>query len=143
MPYFRQFSSNLNKLPFRTMEWKYTCLSLYKHILKLHQLKLLPQQRLLGDSYVKQEFKLNKTDEEKFARPFVEEWLQYVEILENAEDAAIVGKEMPEEDVQSLSDEQKEQFYKLKEETEKVRDIMKKQFTEQNNVTYTDFNERK
>ena len=126
-PYFKQFSSELSKLPFQTMEWKYTCLSLYRNILRQHQHKLVPQQRFLGDSYVKNEFKLNKTGEEKFARPFLEEWINYYEILDQATTPDVIGKDIPEEEYNTLSPEQQEQFLKLKEETTKVKEYLKEQ----------------
>ncbi|KAF0985102.1 hypothetical protein FDP41_000141 [Naegleria fowleri] len=124
-PYFLRFAHDLSQLPFRTMEWKYTCLSLYRQILKQHTKKLVPQQRFLGDAYVKQEFKLNKTGDEQYARPFVEEWIQYYKILAEAESPGDIGQEFPHEEYETMSKEQQEQFLKLKEETEKVREYLK------------------
>ena len=126
-PYFGKFASDLSSLPFRTLEWKYTCLSLYRNILKQHRSKLVPQQRFLGDAYVKNEFKLNKGGDENFARPFVEGWLQYYQILEESPSPDAIGKDMSEDDFSTLSTEQQEQFYQLKEETTKVKEYLKEQ----------------
>ncbi|EFC46248.1 predicted protein [Naegleria gruberi] len=127
IPYFTKFTSDLPSLPFRTMEWKYTCLSLYRNILRQHKYKLVPQQRFLGDAYVKNEFKLNKTGDENYARSFVEEWAYYYRVLEESPSPDRIGKDISEDDFNTLSKEQQEQFYQLKEETEKVKDYLKEQ----------------
>lgn len=49
-------------------------LSLYRKILREHRIKLTPEQRFLGDRYVKEEFKLNKKANEKQAQEFVYQW---------------------------------------------------------------------
>lgn len=46
---------------FQSPEWRVVVLSLYRRILRLHEAKLLSHQKALGDSYVKQEFRLSTT----------------------------------------------------------------------------------
>lgn len=49
----------------KSKEWRRVVLSLYKNILREHQYKLTPEQRYLGDQYVRNEFKLNKKANEE------------------------------------------------------------------------------
>lgn len=56
-------------------------INLYRHILKLH--RLLPSEmRVLGDNYIKTEFRLHKNVREaKVLETFYSEWAQYAERL--------------------------------------------------------------
>ena len=56
-------------------------INIYRHILKLH--RLLPSEmRVLGDNYVKTEFRLHrKVRDAKFIETFYSEWTQYAEQL--------------------------------------------------------------
>jgi hypothetical protein len=56
---------------FQTQQWRILVLSLYRSILKLHAAKLPAYQRYLGDSYVKQEFRLSKTASEQQVGTFI------------------------------------------------------------------------
>ncbi|XP_039261980.1 succinate dehydrogenase assembly factor 3, mitochondrial-like [Styela clava] len=58
-----------------------TVRSLYKRILKLHQL-LPPDLKAVGDQYCKQEFKQHKTAKPEFVLPFLEQWREYANTLE-------------------------------------------------------------
>jgi hypothetical protein len=63
------FQVNRLLLPkFQTKQWRFVVLSLYRQILKQHAQKLPYHQRYLGDSYVKQEFRLSKTATEEQVR---------------------------------------------------------------------------
>lgn len=56
-------------------------INLYRHILKLH--RLLPSEmRIIGDNYVKTEFRLHKKISDKnVQKTFYSEWAQYAENL--------------------------------------------------------------
>ena len=57
--------------------------NLYRHLLKLH--RLLPSEmRIIGDNYVKMEFKLHKkVNEPAILETFYTEWSQYADALLN------------------------------------------------------------
>lgn len=107
----------LRTIPFQNIQWKYQVFSLYRKILNVHKQKLLPDQRAIGDAYVRQEFRLNKVANEKQSRQFMTEWHKYYMELESAKDIAR-GKDMDRQAFEELSDEMKEQLLKLKEEAE-------------------------
>eukprot|EP01115_Flamella_aegyptia_P005943 TRINITY_DN249_c0_g5_i1.p1 TRINITY_DN249_c0_g5~~TRINITY_DN249_c0_g5_i1.p1 ORF type:complete len:112 (-),score=14.89 TRINITY_DN249_c0_g5_i1:99-413(-) len=94
-------------------------LLLYKEILTLHQQKLPYVQRSLGDSYVKNEFKAHKdVTESAFIDNFMLEWKDYRNVL--IEQPVVEGRDISKEDISNLSDEQKMQLEKLKEEAIKI-----------------------
>ncbi|XP_067281748.1 succinate dehydrogenase assembly factor 3, mitochondrial [Pseudorasbora parva] len=93
--------------------------SLYKRILLLH--RFLPiDLRALGDQYVKDEFRRNKTasGEEEVTR-FMTEWQNYkdtlqTQVLEAAGNKKLVfGADLPEEKLKDFQDEQIGQLYEL------------------------------
>ncbi|KAL0486903.1 succinate dehydrogenase assembly factor [Acrasis kona] len=118
-------SFQLNRLlypRFKTRQWKVTVFGLYREILKLHLKRLPDTQRYLGDSYVKQEFRLNKTANEEQAVEFVTQWKDYADILKNEQNIDDVGQEIDPDIINELSDEQKAQLEQLKIESEKFRE---------------------
>lgn len=108
-------------------------LSLYRQILKAHQKHLPREMRQLGDAYVKSEFKLHKKVEtaaqlDSFFvawEDYLEQTLKTARIKESSLSlgeegmSASFGKSLP-PDV-NLSDEQKTQLEKLKDEASKAK----------------------
>lgn len=107
---------------------------LYRSILRAHKRYLPHEMKGLGDSYVQSEFKLFKkvTDEGQLDQ-FYTGWNQYLQqvldtarakefvsagSIEAAEEITTFGQNLPPE--LELSDEQKAQLEKLKEETSRV-----------------------
>ncbi|XP_022088558.1 succinate dehydrogenase assembly factor 3, mitochondrial-like [Acanthaster planci] len=100
-----------------------TVRSLYKHILLLHR-RLPLDMKAVGDEYVKAEFRRHKTANEEEVKKFMDEWQNYVAVLQDQlqhSDASkpSVGQHLPEEKLDSLSDEQLGQLYELQKETAK------------------------
>mmetsp|Transcript_32434 Transcript_32434/g.64666 ORF Transcript_32434/g.64666 Transcript_32434/m.64666 type:complete len:113 (-) Transcript_32434:50-388(-) len=94
----------------------YPTLSLYRQILRAHR-KLPEAQRELGDAYVKAEFRLHRGASATFALQFERQWRDYLTVLSRPEDDGTVGRVMTPEEVAALSDEQKVQLLKIREET--------------------------
>ncbi|RLN88104.1 hypothetical protein BBJ28_00010123 [Nothophytophthora sp. Chile5] len=67
-------------------------LRLYKRILALHKQKLEPHMRILGDQYVRDEFKRHKNAAPKFVPLFLREWEQYEALMSQKKDSVSVGK---------------------------------------------------
>jgi len=84
-------------------------LALYRNILRLHRTKLDPQMRVLGDRYVREEFKLHKTAKEDFVKGFLNEWQQYHAMLKERENA--FGQDLSPEE-QNLLDQQQQNMLK-------------------------------
>mmetsp|Transcript_22368 Transcript_22368/g.36101 ORF Transcript_22368/g.36101 Transcript_22368/m.36101 type:complete len:132 (-) Transcript_22368:43-438(-) len=114
---------------------KEVALTLYRNILRAHKQYLPEDMKVLGDAYVKSEFKLFKSvTNEGQLDEFYTAWNQYLDqilltartkqsvsagSLESSENLSLsFGKHLP-TDVE-LSDEQKEQLHKLREETSKA-----------------------
>ncbi|XP_051727822.1 succinate dehydrogenase assembly factor 3, mitochondrial [Ctenopharyngodon idella] len=93
--------------------------SLYKRILLLH--RFLPiDLRALGDQYVKDEFRRNKTASRKEeVTRFMTEWQNYkdtlqTQVLETMGSKKLVfGADLPEEKLKDFQDEQIGQLYEL------------------------------
>uniref|UniRef100_A0A0V0J5T3 Succinate dehydrogenase assembly factor 3 n=1 Tax=Schistocephalus solidus TaxID=70667 RepID=A0A0V0J5T3_SCHSO len=62
---------------------------LYKMILRLHR-SLPTEMRLVGDKYVREEFRKHKTAEKQFVGPFMIEWSRYAATL--AEQLKLAGQ---------------------------------------------------
>ncbi|RIB25255.1 hypothetical protein C2G38_2067878 [Gigaspora rosea] len=98
-------------------------LTLYRQLLRVHR-KLPPSLRLLGDDYVKSEFKRHKD----ITNPihivgFLNEWQSYLEeikkqtsILVSSEEIKF-GKKIKLENLEKFSDQQLGQLYELRNET--------------------------
>jgi len=100
-------------------------LRLYRAILTTHRRVLPNDLRALGDTYVKDEFRLHKSAKAEFLPPFFEQWMKYLESMvklpaQRAKSGEIpVGTDMSPELLNAMSEEQKLQLSKLKEEAKK------------------------
>lgn len=94
---------------------KKSMLRLYYLIKKAHIQALLPKMRAIGDPFVTQEFKahIHNTDP-KFLKGFIENWIDYYQMLANSTSAEDLAKGMPEDKLKLLSEEQKETLQKIK-----------------------------
>lgn len=94
---------------------KKSMLRLYYLIKKAHIQALLPKMRAIGDPFVTQEFKahIHNTDP-KFLKGFIENWIEYYQMLANSTSAEDLAKGMSEDKLELLSEEQKETLQKIK-----------------------------
>ncbi|CAD5224274.1 unnamed protein product [Bursaphelenchus okinawaensis] len=97
-------------------------LILYKRILRLHY-GLPKELRLMGDSYVKDEFRRHKTASPEQSLLFLKEWTLYCTSLsKQLTHKGIVkgkfGEDLDPELIDRFSDEQIQQLYELKVESE-------------------------
>ncbi|KAK5712144.1 hypothetical protein LTR17_018099 [Elasticomyces elasticus] len=84
---------------------------LYRRILRSHRKHLNAQMRLLGDEYVKAEFRAHKsTDNPVHIVGFLSEWQRYAQMVEGENWA---GEKMDKTKVDKMSDEQIAQMYEL------------------------------
>ncbi|RJE18134.1 acetate non-utilizing protein 9 [Aspergillus sclerotialis] len=86
-------------------------LQLYRRILRVHRRKLQPEMRILGDSYVKSEFKAHKNVENPLhIIGFLTEWQLYAQKLEGDSWA---GEKLDKAKLDKMSDQQLGQLYEL------------------------------
>ncbi|KAI9926722.1 hypothetical protein ASPWEDRAFT_120973 [Aspergillus wentii DTO 134E9] len=86
-------------------------LPLYRRILRVHRRKLEPEMRVLGDSYVKSEFRAHKDVENPLhIIGFLTEWQLYAQKLEGDQWA---GDKLDKAKVDKMSDQQLGQLYEL------------------------------
>ncbi|KAG5929651.1 hypothetical protein E4U53_002401 [Claviceps sorghi] len=86
-------------------------LSLYRRLLRAHRKHLPAEMRLLGDEYVKAEFRLHRAvDNPAHLIGFLTEWQLYAQKIEGE---AWVGDKVDEAKLQKMSDEQIQQLYDL------------------------------
>lgn len=104
------FKLGNEEVPFRSDAWKRSMLDMYRVIMKLHAIKLLPAQKELGDRFVRAEFQRHKMANEKFSKLFYQGWLEYVVQLERG----ITSKEMSASETKLLNDEQKQRLVDLR-----------------------------
>ncbi|KAF2198971.1 ACN9-domain-containing protein [Delitschia confertaspora ATCC 74209] len=84
---------------------------LYRRILRTHRKKLPPQERLLGDEYVKAEFRAHqKIDNPVHIIGFLSEWQKYAQMLEGD---TWKGEKFDKQKLDKLSDQQISQLYEL------------------------------
>ncbi|RAL16240.1 succinate dehydrogenase assembly factor 3 [Aspergillus homomorphus CBS 101889] len=84
---------------------------LYRRILRVHRKKLEPEMRLLGDSYVKSEFRAHRSVENPLhIIGFLTEWQLYVQKLEGD---AWIGEKLDKSKLDKMSDQQIGQLYEL------------------------------
>ncbi|XP_006012087.1 succinate dehydrogenase assembly factor 3, mitochondrial [Latimeria chalumnae] len=111
--------------------------ALYKKLLWLH--RLLPLElKTLGDQYVKEEFRRNKTASPGEAKRFMIEWETYAEVLWNQVTEVIrkptkevkFGVDLTEKKLNEFQEEQVGQLYELMKETTKPN----QQFSIQDNT---------
>jgi hypothetical protein len=84
---------------------------LYRRLLRAHRKHLPAEMRVLGDQYVKSEFKAHqKIDNPVHIVGFLTEWLSYTQMIEGD---AWKGEKMDKSKVEKMSDEQVAQMYEL------------------------------
>ncbi|KAK8243763.1 hypothetical protein HDK77DRAFT_9705 [Phyllosticta capitalensis] len=84
---------------------------LYRRILRAHRKKLDTQMRLLGDEYVKSEFRAHKSVENPMhIIGFLTEWQMYAQQLEGN---SWRGEKMDKSKIDKMSDQQIGQLYEL------------------------------
>ena len=93
-------------------------LTLYKRILTLHRHKLTSHMRVLGDQYVRDEFKRHKSAESKFVPLFLREWDEYATVLDRKKDR--FGQHLSTQDQELLDGEQKMTLQSLQDAAKKV-----------------------
>ncbi|KAL1953057.1 hypothetical protein VTO42DRAFT_3729 [Malbranchea cinnamomea] len=86
-------------------------LHLYRRLLRLHRKKLPPDLRLLGDEYVKSEFRAHRNVENPIhIVGFLSEWQLYAQKLEGD---SWVGEKLDKAKLDKMSDQQIGQLYEL------------------------------
>ncbi|CAI2354752.1 unnamed protein product [Caenorhabditis sp. 36 PRJEB53466] len=98
-------------------------LFLYKSILRLHY-GLPKPARLMGDMYVKDEFKRHLNAKPEFVKPFITEWTNYCVMLSKQLSSAgirkgNIGKDLDEEKMEQLSNEHIQQLVELRVEADR------------------------
>ncbi|KAL4909209.1 succinate dehydrogenase assembly factor 3, mitochondrial [Aspergillus multicolor] len=84
---------------------------LYRRILRVHRRKLDPEMRILGDSYVKSEFRAHRSTENPLhIIGFLTEWQLYAQKLEGD---AWIGEKLDKSKLDKMSDQQLGQLYEL------------------------------
>ncbi|KAG6028964.1 hypothetical protein E4U41_000519 [Claviceps citrina] len=84
---------------------------LYRRLLRAHRRHLPAEMRLLGDEYVKAEFRLHrKVDNPAHLIGFLTEWQLYAQKIEGD---SWIGDKVDEAKLQKMSDEQVHQLYEL------------------------------
>ncbi|KAK4110400.1 ACN9-domain-containing protein [Canariomyces notabilis] len=84
---------------------------LYRRLLRAHRKHLPPEMRLLGDEYVKAEFRAHRNVENPVHMiGFLTEWQLYAQKIEGD---AWVGERLDPGKVEKMSDEQLAQLYEL------------------------------
>ncbi|OCL01684.1 putative ACN9 family domain-containing protein [Glonium stellatum] len=95
---------------------------LYRRLLRAHRNKLPPQQRLLGDEYVKSEFRAHRNiDSPVQIIGFLTEWQLYAQHIEGD---TWKGAKMEKDKIDKMSDQQIGQLYEL------MQAIRKQEFEE-------------
>ena len=95
----------------------YPVLSLFRSILRAHEKYLPADARALGDDYVRQEFRLHRDASSDFLHQFERQWRDYLTVLRSSGGTEQpVGRDMTAEEVGAMSDEQKVQLLKMREE---------------------------
>ncbi|TMW55825.1 hypothetical protein Poli38472_008473 [Pythium oligandrum] len=97
-------------------------LGLYRRILTLHRRKLEPRMRVLGDAYVRDEFRRHKDAADKFVPLFMQEWEQYVTMLSQKQDR--FGRELSESERALMNSEQQEKLQSLRDAAKSVGESM-------------------
>mmetsp|Transcript_10861 Transcript_10861/g.13593 ORF Transcript_10861/g.13593 Transcript_10861/m.13593 type:complete len:108 (-) Transcript_10861:457-780(-) len=90
-------------------------ISLYRRLLRLHRQKLPSHMRQMGDTYVKKEFRDHQEAKAEFIGPFIREWTKYADSLEHqASQGSQFGRDLDEETISKLSEEQRMQIQRLR-----------------------------
>ncbi|XP_078487785.1 succinate dehydrogenase assembly factor 3, mitochondrial-like [Ciona intestinalis] len=96
---------------------------LYKRILRLHEGFPL-DLKVIGDQYVKSEFKLHKDSPPEFIPEFLQQWNEYADSLNSqikhsGTHTQSLGKNLDTKTLDNLSDDQAVQLFELMKETNK------------------------
>ncbi|KAM0259520.1 hypothetical protein ACHAQJ_003246 [Trichoderma viride] len=84
---------------------------LYRRLLRAHRKYLPAEMRLLGDQYIKAEFRAHRNvDNPAHLIGFLSEWQMYAQQIEGE---SWVGEKIDQGKLQKLSDEQVQQLYEL------------------------------
>ncbi|CAG1981290.1 unnamed protein product [Fusarium graminearum] len=84
---------------------------LYRRLLRAHRKHLPPDMRILGDEYIKAEFRAHrKVDNPTHLIGFLTEWQMYAQKIEGDQ---WVGDKLDEQKLSKMSDEQIQQLYEL------------------------------
>ncbi|KAK0293571.1 hypothetical protein LTR35_000175 [Friedmanniomyces endolithicus] len=84
---------------------------LYRRLLRSHRKHLTPELRVLGDEYVKSEFRAHRdTENPVHIVGFLSEWQRYAQMIEGD---SWRGEKMDKTKVDKMSDEQIAQMYEL------------------------------
>eukprot|EP01134_Creolimax_fragrantissima_P003324 CFRG3324T1 len=88
-----------------------SALRLYRRVLQANR-TLAPAMRAMGDDYARAEFKKHKTAEASFLVQFNNAWEEYAVMLERKD----IGRQLTDEELNALNDEQLGQLHALREE---------------------------
>ncbi|KAL7942295.1 ACN9 domain-containing protein [Trichoderma barbatum] len=92
---------------------------LYRRLLRAHRKYLPSEMRLLGDEYIKAEFRAHRTvDNPAHLIGFLSEWQMYAQQIEGE---SWVGEKIDQGKLQKMSDEQIQQLYELMQAIQKHR----------------------
>ncbi|KAE9419434.1 hypothetical protein Angca_007561, partial [Angiostrongylus cantonensis] len=102
---------------------KHYALYLYKRILRLH-CGLPPQARIMGDIYVKDEFRRHKDASPEHSATFINEWTDYYVTLAKQLSLkgitkGFIGKDLEPTMLDAFAEEQLQQLLSLKKESER------------------------
>ena len=97
-------------------------LSVFRQILRIHREKLPPPMRALGDKYLRDEMHRHKDAQTTKTqwKTFVKEWELYKDTLSGKADLQNKGGDIRPDVLAAMTDEQKQQFLDLREETQKI-----------------------
>ncbi|KAK3192827.1 hypothetical protein K4F52_001184 [Lecanicillium sp. MT-2017a] len=92
---------------------------LYRRLLRAHRKHLPAEMRVLGDEYIKAEFRAHrKVDNPAHLIGFLAEWQMYAQKIEGD---SWVGEKIDEGKLAKMSDEQIHQLYELMQSIQKMR----------------------
>lgn len=94
------------------MSTSHRAISLYRSILRVHRDRLPYHMRILGNSYVRNEFKLHKDSSSRHLEPFFDEWEKYVEKVKGRTMA--IGKDLSDSENNKLSSDQRSRLNEFK-----------------------------
>eukprot|EP00742_Colponemidia_sp_Colp-10_P025052 GILJ01030235.1.p1 GENE.GILJ01030235.1~~GILJ01030235.1.p1 ORF type:complete len:118 (+),score=16.76 GILJ01030235.1:3-356(+) len=98
---------------FMSDNWKHAMTHLYRVIFKAHLKYLHPLQREFGDGFIRSQFNLHKSIDERQALTFYKSWVDYVAQIESG----VAGKDMSQDEIDLLSDDQKSKLNEIRRET--------------------------
>lgn len=84
-------------------------LGLYRSILREHKRRLPAKMKALGDTYVKQEFRLHKEAKPDHLKRFIQSWENYLMTLQT-QSKGNIGTNINADDVSRMTEEQKQKM---------------------------------